>query len=76
MGGKTRKRWRICRARVVVSPQTHVAVEVPVPGEGFGVPQPDGVVGGAGEEGRWRQTGPRGVRQLRIHLRRRVEWSE
>lgn len=54
-----------------MSSQTHVTVKVFVPGWGVGVPQPDGVVGGAGEEGGRRQTGQRGVCQLWIYLKRR-----
>lgn len=48
--------------------QAHIAVEVCVCAGGVGVPQSDGVIGRAGEEGRWRQAGLRRLRQLRVHL--------
>lgn len=50
---------------------SYVAVEVSVCGGRVSVPQSDGVIRRTGEEGGWRQTGLRRIRQLRIHLKRK-----
>lgn len=54
---------------VPVTCWSYIAVEVPVPGGGVGVPQSDGVIWRACEEGGRGQTSLRHVWQLRIHLK-------